>query len=1133
MAKISNRDRVRRALELLGESLDPFITAATSDKLPADKHWTMLLAAKDAGNGAAATKKYNPVDPQNGLRMLTENITGKAIPGWFPFNEKLSRAEQSLASELRDVRDREAHHEPFSADDAYRALDTAERLLRAIGAPDAADEVKRSRVDLRRVSSEQEDRKVVKAAGAAEVGSAGLLPWREVLRPHDDVAKGNFRAAEFAADLAMVARGEGDPEYTDPVEFFRRTFLTGGLQDLITRAVARISGDTNASPVINLQTNFGGGKTHSMLALWHLASGRSVTDYPQELQDLLGPIRLDRKIGRVALVGNHLQASGMKPKPDGTKVNTLWGELAWQLGGREAYEIVADADRTSTNPGDSLRELFAAYAPAVILIDEWVSYARQLYGQDDLAGGSFDTQFTFAQTLTEAAKAVPGALVVISIPASARDDDGHSEISDEEVGGENGREALRRLQNVVRRVADQWKAANPEESFEIVRRRLFTAPDGQALAQIGATAQAMVKFYRDHHGEFPNEAVDNAYLDRIRATYPVHPELFDRLYQDWSTLERFQRTRGVLRLMNTIVGTLWRAGDTAPLIMPGSVPLREPEVMTEITQYLEDQWKAIIDADVDGAHAAPAQVDHASPDLLGKRFVTQRLARTVFMGATPTLHGSHKGIDKARVFLGTALPGDVPGNFHSALNQLADRATYFYGSGTQFWFDTQANTTRTARDHAERLHPEEVWTEIVRRLQEHRSPTGNGFAAVHIAPDSSSDVPDGQEARLVIVPPSHVYDRRQGSESPAYTWSTGVLDRRGSGARTHRNMLVFLAADSARYEELQASIRDYLAWKYVRDNADGMLDLTAQQKKQAEDRLKRADATARDRLLGAYHWALVPTQPDPTRPLHLDAIKAEGGTDNLAERTAKRLVDKSELVLKRASGGIRLDLDTTLHTVFERDGHISLGALWDYYTTYSYLARLRDRGVLEDGVLSTLDTPIDWERQGFALAEDWDGESYTGLLLPTDSASKPATVDTLLLVEPHRAAKQRERDLAEAQQSEPEPESSGEQESPAQDNRPSAATPSVSTRAVPAQPERKSKTRYFGTATLNPDFYARDFGRITNEVIQHLAAVHGVELEVRLEITAVVKDGFDESKIRTVSENANTLKFEQTGFEDE
>ena len=168
--------------------------------------------------------------------------------------------------------------------------------------------------------------------------------------PHDDVAKGNFRAAEFAADLAMVARGEGDPEYTDPVEFFRRTFLTGGLSDLITRAVNRLSGDMNASPVINLQTNFGGGKTTPCwrCGIWprapgnRLPAGHPGSTWPRPASTV--------QSSRVALVGNHLEPSGLKPKPDGTKVNTLWGELAWQLGGREAYEIVAEADRTSTNP---------------------------------------------------------------------------------------------------------------------------------------------------------------------------------------------------------------------------------------------------------------------------------------------------------------------------------------------------------------------------------------------------------------------------------------------------------------------------------------------------------------------------------------------------------------------------------------------------------------------------------------------------------------------------------------------------------------------------------------------------------------------------------------------------------------
>lgn len=204
---LSNRDRVDRALELLGRALDAFLQRVVEPELPKGVDWTALLAAKDDAKGITG-KTYNRVDPQNGLRVLTEKATAAYKPRWYPFSQYLSRAEESWASELRDVRDRHAHRQPFSVDDAYRALDTTERFLRAVGAPQEAEEVRRLRVDLRRVSSEQEDRRVMKSSGTAEVGSQNLVPWREVLAPHPDVASGNFHAAEFAADLAMVARSK-------------------------------------------------------------------------------------------------------------------------------------------------------------------------------------------------------------------------------------------------------------------------------------------------------------------------------------------------------------------------------------------------------------------------------------------------------------------------------------------------------------------------------------------------------------------------------------------------------------------------------------------------------------------------------------------------------------------------------------------------------------------------------------------------------------------------------------------------------------------------------------------------------------------------------------------------------------
>jgi predicted AAA+ superfamily ATPase len=227
---------------------------------------------------------------------------------------------------------------------------------------------------------------------------------------------------------------------------------------------------------------------------------------------------------------------------------------------------------------------------------------------------------------------------------------------------------------VVRRVADQWRPASAQESFEIVRRRLFEEPTAAAHADISAVARQFMHFYTRHTGEFPREVIDPAYEARIRAAYPLHPELFDRLYEDWSTLDRFQRTRGVLRLMSAVVHTLWVAQDSGPMILPGTVPLDVTTVASEITQYLPDSWKPIIDTDIDGPASTPIKVDTDRP-ILGARAVTRRLARAIFIGSAPTLRSAHRGVERQRIWLGTAVPGDTVGNFGSALDLLSQRAT--------------------------------------------------------------------------------------------------------------------------------------------------------------------------------------------------------------------------------------------------------------------------------------------------------------------------------------------------------------------------------------------------------------------------------------------------------------------------
>ncbi|MGB3894822.1 MAG: Swt1 family HEPN domain-containing protein [Mycolicibacter sinensis] len=1110
---LSNRERIDRMFQAMAPALDDFIASVIGQCDPElGAVWVKLVQHKDEKNRAPSDKTYDPLDPQVQLRMLTEaNITAGFRPGWYPFNQALGKAGESYAIELREVRNKWAHNGTFSDDDAYRALDTGERLLQLIAATNEADEVRNIRLNLRRVASDKDDKKVLKAA-VDNPEAAGLKPWREVLQPHDDVATGHFAASEFAADLYKVAfGGEQDSGYTDPVEFFGRTYLTEGLTDLIGRAVRRFSADDNAPPVINLQTNFGGGKTHSMLALWHVAAGMPISDFPQDTQDLLTANGYaGTKVNRVAIVGNHLSPAGVT-HDDGTQINTIWGELAWQLGGKDGYALVAKADADRTHPGDTLRDLLAKYSPAVILIDEWVAYARSLVGRDDLAGGTFDDQFTFAQTLTEAAKGTSGVLLVISIPASESGDPMQAVVgAAEEVGGAHGLEALKRLQRVVGRIADQWRPASATEAYQIVRQRLFKQPDAAALASINATARAYVDMYRKYTDDFPRESRDGAYEDRIKRTYPIHPELFDRLYEEWSSLERFQRTRGVLRLMSTVIHALWAGEDASPLIMPGSIPLATANVNAELTAYLQDSWKAIIDADVDGPNSEPTLIDKERP-LFGQRSLTKRLARTVFFGATPTIGSAHKGLEAQRVFLGTAVPGDVPGNFHAALTQLGDRTTYFYSGSGKYWYDLQANITRTAKDQAERLHKEDVWAEIVRRLQ-NQAKTRGDFAGVHVCPETNADIPDTDEARLVILHPKVAHKRA--TESAAKDFAHKATEQRGSASRTNRNMLVYLAADEARLEELDTATRDYLGWTHVLAN-EADLDLTQNQKNQAAQRQGQADQTVTARLLQSFTWALVPTQPDPGAPFVVRETKVEGQSDSLADRVSRRLGSDGDLSIRQAAVNVRLAINKVPQ--IWKDGHVTLGTLWGLYCQYPYMPRLRDRKVLEDGIL---DLPMLWQTDAFALATGFDDGAgrYIGLWIPGDTTAAPQPTDTLLLVRPDIAAAQRDREK-QADPPEPPPHDHEHEHEPGGGKSPGGH-----------DPIDIAFTRFYGVKTLSSDRIALDFKNIADEVIANLRA-QGINLTVRIEIEATDSAGFDEGKVRTVSENANTLKFDQSGFE--
>ena len=1122
---ITNHERVGKALEFLSSGLKPFVERELKNTY--QEGWfeetrrTMATSQMQLLGSAQ--------EPQWDAYALLMTLWNQ----WNDvFRKTLGPAERTLVSELREVRNRWAHQRPFSTDDAYRALDSSTRLLTAVSAPEA-DEVEKIKLELLRVRFDEQARTEKRKSASIAVESenvAGLRPWREVITPHRDVASGRYQQAEFAADLWQVHMGEGSDEYRNPVEFFRRTFLTQGLRDLLSGALLRLSVQ-GGDPVIELQTNFGGGKTHSMLALYHLFCGMKAADLPG-LESVFEKIGVNKipAAKRVVIVGNKISPGSPSKKPDGTVVRTLWGELAWQLGGKEGYEMVKNDDERATSPGDTLRLLFNKYSPCVILIDEWVAYARQLHEAADLPGGRFETHFTFAQTLSEAAKAAKNTLLVVSIPASDSSvvSPHGSEVSDVEVGGERGRHALERLKNAIGRVESSWRPASAEEGFEIVRRRLFEPiTDPQLFVGRDATAKAFMELYRTHQQEFPPECREADYEKRLKAAYPIHPEIFDRLYSDWSTLVKFQRTRGVLRLMAAVIHSLWERQDRNPLILPGNVPIDEPRVQSELTRYLPDNWSPVIEKDVDGPNSLPLRIDQERHQMFGRYAVCRRVARTIYLGSAPTAKVANRGLEDRRVKLGCVQPGESPAIFADALGHLTRLATYLYADGARYWYSTQPTVTKLAEDRAEQLKsdPDAVADEVKNRVLHDARQRGE-FNRLHPFPLTNADVPDDPDARLVILGVEYAHVKDQ--ESPALGAAKAMLESRGNTPRLYRNTLVFLAADRTRLNDLDESVRQYLAWNSIvqeSEESEGKeppLNLDAHQRRQAKNQRDNAQTTVNARIPETYQWLLVPTQTKPQEPVQWQSFRLQG-QEALAVRASRKLKNDEMLVTKLAASRLRLELD---NVPLWRGDHVSIKKLAEDFARYLYLPRLRNASVLVDAVHEGI-ALLSWQQDSFAYADSFDDavQRYRGLRF-AQHVSLGQDELAGVLVKPEAAMKQFQAEQATTATALSEA-AIGRVEMQGQ-----LTVTKVEADSGIAVPPAKPK-RFYGSVRLNPDRVGRDAGKIAEEIIQHLTLQPGSTVEVTLEIQAQMPEGATDRTVRTVTENAHTLKFTSHSFEKE
>lgn len=1016
------------------------------------------------------------------------------------------RKARSYVSLAMDARNSAAHFAGhMSAREAIRYLDAMREVALATGGG-AQVKVIGSLYDEQLAEAGGEQAAEPRLPGLEEPQAAGpLRPWREVCQPHPDVLSTRFSDAEFAANLALVDQGVGSEEYVDPAAFFRITYATEGLTRVLISTLERLAGK-GGDPVVGLQTNFGGGKTHTMLALHHLARASEAGYRPEDLAGMapvfeaagvgtLDPVR------RAVFVGTHKGAAEAMHVEDGREIRTLWGYIAWRLGGWEAVQGIADSEAARTNPGsERMIPILRGAAPCMILLDEVVAFARQLRGLE------YDAFHAFMQSLTEAAAAVDGAVVVGSLPESGA-----------EVGDEQGMHALRRLEKIFGRVQSAWMPASGIETFEIVRRRLFQPLDPAGERVRDKTIAAFRKLYRDNPADLPAEVRERGYAEEMRRAYPLHPEILRRFSGDWSVLEKFQRTRGILKIMADVVYSLWRAESQAPLITPAMLPFHDTKVRTALLEPLDRAFGPILQSEVDGEQAHTARIEARRPRF-SKTQAATRSARSVFFATAPHAGARRGGLTGSELRLACAQPGDQIAIFGEALQELARRSAHLYRDGDSYWYSPQPTLNKLAADRARDVSERAADTRIIEVLRDEQRSRA-GFPRVHAAPENLTDIEDRRATALVILPPSAYHDPGAEAESPAVAAAREALERRGSGQRTYRNALVFVAADATNIEAARQNARRERAWRSILNDADLRDNLTRAQTSDAKAQAERGRQALLQSVRQAWVHVLHPGPPDQGD----DAAGTQRGyvirSTRLINRGGAKTIPKVVWDKISGDGTVIADmgpqnLRQSLKPVWPGDGpHVPIETIREWFASYVYMPRLRDDATL-DRALERLIKDIA-EPYVFASGFDEDAGTYTGAM---EGIVRPESLRKGLLVVRDAVPPSYDSRRSEGTGSDDNERKDGNEEQSGE-----GGTEEKHTETPP--------TRFYSSIPLDPDRAGLEVARIMDALLVELTRSPGATVRVTLDLEGDAgKDGYPKDVVEIVKANARDLKIDQHGM---
>ena len=921
---------------------------------------------------------------------------------WYVFRELLvdnydkRRDFRTLLFKIKSYRNSETHHVDegdISVITAEGMMKTIAEALRTIKADSSASKVEE---DLRKIydlsrspNTQRAEQADIESNGRSSAGTkqSRRTPWSAVIQPHQDIIDGLLVPHQFAADLQEVYDGGAeDTVYGNPVMFFRHTYLTEGITTLLKEALRRLAGK-GSHPIIQAQTGFGGGKTHSLIALYHMVTNSSTlgnTSEDTEDQENRSRIReilresgvsfeQELEVAVSVLHGTYLSPTDSRTTETGDPLNTLWGVMAYQLGGQAGYDLIGEAARTGSAPGgQQLQALFQHVGPSLILVDEIVNYARNM---DET---QVDRLYSFFQTLTDAIPAAENVVMVVALPASER-----------EQGNTRAVEITQRLETILGRVQAVWRPVEDREGFEVIRRRLFqdfTCDD----AARDATCEEFARLYKQNNirNKLPEEAKAEEYVERIRASYPIHPEVFDRIFEDWSTYARFQRTRGALRMMALFIHRLYYSENKDLIIMPGNLPFYDKDVSGEFLNLLGENWNPVV-AEVDSEISRVRAIK--PPE------IAQRIARSIFFGSMPERQSP--GLSDRQIHLGALMPGLPVKDVDRALTAMQSQLYYLYRSDGRRYFSSEINVERAVEHRRSTFQNEDDDNEIAKQLRDVCSDD-----CIIVCPETTDEVPDEPVTRTVILFPECIHmSNRDTAMEEAIEITTSFGDQK----RQYPNGLLFNCVHGSRQSNLRSIARRILAWNSLINGNDRIEHLSQNGKQRAEEEISNARQDLHSQLANAYNYMAGPVLTASNQiDIKWEAMRFISGEHRLEDEIpklinsqdgrwfAKPTDPKIEKSVKQALVDRKPDNHAPIYDV------VALLASDLSYPRIAGLAHMRE----------ALTHLIDIQAVGYATSYDAESATYVGLVLSSDDLPNNIAMTDLLL-DPEAAAIAREISL--------------------------------------------------------------------------------------------------------------------------